>query len=166
MVNLEYGRWNGRQAGFITSPRPFRLCPKKGGEKQGSMSKRYISLWFRHLKTDWMIIRRPALSQIPFVLATPEHGRMVITSVNALAQALGITPGMVVADARVLDPTVEVIDDKPDLSAKLLKALAIWCIRYTPVTAIDLPNGLILDVTGCAHLWGGELSYLKEIVTR
>src|SRR5690606_8015844 len=47
---------------------------------------------------------------------------------------------------------------------RLLTALARWCLRYTPIAATDLPDGLILDITGCAHLWGGELPYLEAIV--
>jgi protein ImuB len=130
------------------------------------MAKRFLSLWFRHLTTDWYTLRRPALQHKPFVLAAPVHGRMVITSVSAPAQVQGIDIGMAVADARVLIPSLEVLPAKPELSAKLLKALALWCIRYTPVAAVDLPDGLILDVSGCAHLWGGERPYFKEIVTR
>ena len=49
---------------------------------------------------------------------------------------------------------------------KLLKGLAEWCIRFTPFVAIDPPDGLILDVTGCSHLWGGEKEYLTEIIKR
>ena len=120
------------------------------------MPKRFVTIWFRHLKTDWFSRRQPNLSNVPFVLASPDHGRMVITSANALTQAQGIDTGMVVADARAIIPSLQVLDDKPGLSAKLLKGLAEWCIRYTPVVAIDPPDGLILDVTGCAHLWGGE----------
>jgi len=130
------------------------------------MSKRFVSIWFRHLKTDWFILRRPVLQAMPFVLALPDHGRMVITAANALAQAQGIDTGMAVADARALLPSLEVLDDKPTLSAKLLKGIAEWCIRYTPVVAIDAPDGLLLDTTGCAHLWGGEIQYVKHILTR
>ena len=130
------------------------------------MGKRFLSLWFRHLKTDWFILRRPALLDTPFVLASPERGRMVITGANKVAQARGIDIGMVVADARILVPGIEVLDDRPQLAGKLLKALALWCIRYSPFTAIDGPDGLIIDVTGCAHLWGGEREYFKEIVTK
>jgi protein ImuB len=91
---------------------------------------------------------------------------MMVTGVSAAARAQGLETGMTVADARVLAPLIEVLDDKPDLPGKLLRALALWCIRYTPVTAMDLPDGLILDITGCAHLWGGEREYLKDVVTR
>ena len=127
------------------------------------MPKRFVTIWFRNLTTDWFIRRQPVLSQIPFILASPDHGRMVVTATNNLARIQGIDTGMVVADARAIIPSLEVFDDKPGLSAKLLKGLAEWCIRYTPAVAIDPPDGLILDVTGCAHLWGGEKEYLTEI---
>ena len=70
---------------------------------------------------------------------------------------------MVVADARAIYSSLEVLDDEPELSEKLLKAIAEWCIRYTNIVAIDPPDGLILDVTGCAHLWGGEKKYISDI---
>jgi len=113
-----------------------------------------------------MTIRRPALRDIAFVLAVPDHGRKVITGVNSIARNEGIDSGMAVADARVLYPTLEVIDEPPGLAARLLRALAVWCIRYSPVTAIDAPDGLLLETTGCDHLWGGEEAYLTQILYR
>ncbi len=130
------------------------------------MQKRFISIWFRYLKTDWWIRRRPLLHDKPFVLALPDHGRMVITAANALAQKEGIDTGMVVADAKALIPSLQVLDDQPETSGRLLKGLAEWCIRYTPAAAADPPDGLFLDVTGCAHLWGGEKSYITDIRKR
>ena len=130
------------------------------------MQKRFVSIWFRYLKTDWFIRRKPALGKIPFVLAAPDHGRMVVTAVNALAEALGIYISMAVADARAIIPSLEVLDDQPGCTIKLLTGLAEWSIRYTPTVAIDPPGGLILDVTGCAHLWGGEKEYLANINNR
>lgn len=130
------------------------------------MCKRFVSIWFRYLQTDWFSLRQPQLRAVPFVLACPDHGRMVISAPNAVAQAQGIESGMVVADARAIIPSLQVLDDKPGLSLKLLQRIAEWCIRYTPVVAIDPPDGLILDVTGCPHLWGGEDLYLDDIITR
>ncbi|MFD2887508.1 Y-family DNA polymerase [Chitinophaga cymbidii] len=130
------------------------------------MCRRFVTIWFRHLITDWMIIRQPALKEQPFVVAAPEHGRMVITAASAAAQEEGISTGMVVADAKAAVAGLQVFDEKPGMAGRLLKALGKWCIRYTPVVAIDQPDGLILDASGCAHLWGGEEPYLKEIVTR
>lgn len=130
------------------------------------MSKRFVSIWFRHLRTDWFTRRRPELKDIPFILASPDHGRMVITATNILAESQGIYTGMVVADARAILSSLQVLDDQPELSKKLLTGIAEWCIRYTPTVAIDEPDGLILDVTGCSHLWGDEKKYITEIYRR
>ncbi|MBS0030054.1 Y-family DNA polymerase [Chitinophaga sp. 22321] len=130
------------------------------------MRKRFVAIWFRHLITDWFIIRQPALKNQPFVIAAPDHGRMLITAVSAAAQAQGLETGMALADARAMVPGLQVFDDQPELAQKLLLGLGKWTIRYTPSAAVDLPDGLLLDVTGCAHLWGGELPYLQEIIAR
>ena len=130
------------------------------------MQKRFVTIWFRYLKTDWFTIRQRRFHNVPFVLASPDHGRMVITEANPLAQAQGINIGMALADARTIIPSLLFFDDKPELSVKLLKTIGEWCIRFTPIVSIDLPDGLILDATGCAHLWGGDEPYLKGIITR
>jgi protein ImuB len=129
-------------------------------------SKRFISLWFRHLLTDWLVLKRPELKDVPFVFAAPVHNRIIITAANALTEQHGVAVGMTSADAKAIVPELQVMDDIPGQAAKLLQALGEWCIRYSPLIAVDLPNGLILDVSGCTHLWGGERGYLKEIVTR
>lgn len=130
------------------------------------MEKRFASIWFPYLTTDRHAIRKPGLRTVPFVLAAPVHGRIVINEANAVAESQGITRGMVVADAKAFLPGLEVIDDQPGLAERLLKVLGLWCIRYTPVVAVDPPDGLILDINGCAHLWGGEEIYLKDMVTK
>lgn len=130
------------------------------------MSRRFITVWFRHLVTDRMMLRKPELKGQPFVVAVPERGRKVITAASVAAEALGIGCGMVVADARATLPSLQVFDEDPLLADKLLHALALWCLRYTPEVAVDPPDGLILDVSGCTYLWGGERPYLKEIVTK
>lgn len=130
------------------------------------MERRFVSVWFRHLMTDWFALREPAVKTVPFVLRTPVHGRMVITSVNKAAREHALEPGMVLADAKAVVPDLIVRDDIPDLPEKLLKRLAEWCIRFSPAVAINLPDGLFLDVTGCAHLWGGEQQYLQDIESK
>lgn len=127
------------------------------------MGKRFVSIWFPHLTTDWFTIRKPELKDLPFVLHAPSHGRMVITAANAIAVTRGIDAGMVLADARAIFPDLRVHDDQPGLAEKLLLKIAEWCIRFTPITAVDSSDGIILDVTGCVHLWGGDEPYLTEI---
>jgi protein ImuB len=130
------------------------------------MVRRFVSVWFRYLKTDWHTLRQPALNDLPFVLRTSFHGRMIITAANELAETNGIRAGMVLADARVIMNDLEVKDDKPELAESILTKLAHWCIRFTPIVGIDLPDGLVFDASGCSHLWGGDLSYVEEITHR
>ena len=130
------------------------------------MQKRFLTIWFRHLKTDWVSRRQPSLKDIPFALAEQDHGRKVITAVNAIALSKGVHPGMVVADARAMIHGLQVSDDQPGIEQKVLKNICLWCIQFTPVVAIDLPDGIILDVTGCTHLWKGETPYINDITRK
>jgi protein ImuB len=130
------------------------------------MPNRFVSIWFPNLATDQQIRVRPELYGLEFALAAPERGRMVVTAVSAEAGALGVETGMVVADARAILPSLIVLDDEVDVTRQALQALAEWCLRYTPSVALHAPDGLILDVTGCAYLWGGERPYMNDITTR
>lgn len=163
MEGRAHGRWNGRAKCSIIYLFLFHPFFPNQKEKRDEMGKRMVTIWFRHLKTDWFCRRHPELRNVAFVLAAPDHGRLVITESNPLAQQEGIEPGMVVADARAMVPSLQVFDDDPALPEKLLDALAKWCIRYTNIVAADPPEGLKLDVTGCAHLWGGEKKYIRDI---
>ncbi|WP_419699454.1 Y-family DNA polymerase [Mucilaginibacter sp. NFX135] len=130
------------------------------------MEKRFMAIWFRHLMTDWLTLKQPELKEIPFVFATLDRNRIVITAANPVAEAQGVHCGMAAADAKAITTDLRILDHIPGKEAKLLRQLGLWCIRYTPIVMVDLPNGLILDISGCAHLWGGERGYLKEIVNK
>jgi protein ImuB len=130
------------------------------------MAKRFVSIWFRHLITDWFTLRQPELQAQPFVVNTAISGRMVITAANSIAEQQGIHSGMAVADARAIISSLHVLDDKPGLKDKLLKRIAEWCIRFTPLVGVDPPDGLIFDATGCSHLWGKDSAYIAAIADR
>ncbi|MBB5441203.1 hypothetical protein HDC92_004910 [Pedobacter sp. AK017] len=120
------------------------------------MQKRFVSIWFRQLLANWQLIRRPELAEVPFVFAAPDHGRMMITAVNPLAAASGVEPGMRAADAKAICPGLEVLDDKPGRPRNLLRGLGEWCVRYSPIVAIDEfgMDGLLMDVSGCSpRIW-------------
>jgi protein ImuB len=163
MAGRVHGSWNGQAKYSIIYLYLFRPFFPNQKEKRVEMGKRMVSIWFRHLKTDWLCRRHPKLRSTAFVLAAPDHGRLVITESSPLAQEHGIERGMVLADARALISSLQVFDDNPKLPEKILHALAGWCIRYTNIVTVDPPEGLKLDVTGCAHLWGGEKNYIRDI---
>lgn len=126
--------------------------------------KRMVSIWLPHLMADWTVIREPQLRDKPFVLTTLSRGRKLITVAGKKALAAGIGTGMSAADARALVPDLEVLDETPMLQEKLLATMARWLIRFSPFTAVDLPGALIIDASGCTHLWGGEKKYLESII--
>lgn len=130
------------------------------------MARRFVSIWFPFLATDWHARKQPRLQNTAFVLKASFHNRTVITAASPQAQAQGIQPGTVLADARALVPSLVALDDKPGLTGQLLQRIAEWCIRFTPAAAPDAPGGVVLDATGCAHLWGGEEAYLQDITQR
>lgn len=130
------------------------------------MQKRYVSIWFPHLATDWFSARQASLKNTAFVLTAPFHNRMIVTAASPKAQQQGIVAGLSLADARAVLPSLQYFDDKPNLTTQLLQRIAEWCIRFTPAAAPDEPAGLVLDATGCTHLWGGEEAYLTDIINR
>jgi len=54
----------------------------------------------------------------------------------------------------------------PDGAPDDLAALALWCQIFTPLTAPDPPDGVMLDITGCAHLFGGEAGLRAKLLAR
>lgn len=65
-----------------------------------------------------------------------------------------------------MHPGIEVIEAAPEADRRLLESLADWCDRYTPLVALDGKDGLFLDITGCAHLFGGDKAMLSDMVSR
>ena len=92
--------------------------------------------------------------------------RRVVGASDPAAQVLGLRPGMALAHATALVPGLTVLEGQPDEDAEALRRLAAWCHRYAPLTAPDPPDGLWLDVTGCAHLFRGEAALLQALAER
>ena len=90
----------------------------------------------------------------------------VIAAVNGAAHALGLAPGLPLQDARARVPGIEAHDHDPEADAGQLQALADWCDRFTPLVGLDGGRGLILDMTGALHLFGGEAALLPALLAR
>jgi len=82
------------------------------------------------------------------------------------AQSLGLRPGMPLADARAMYPALAVAESDEEADRHLIDAVADWCDRYTPLVGLDAPDGLVLDIAGCAHLFGGEAALCHDILAR
>jgi len=135
-----------------------------------SSPRRYLSVWLQRLATDRIERRLPAPAEpaaaAPLVAVAPVKSALRLTALNAAAARLGLKAGMALADARAMYPTLAVVDAEPDDDRRLLEAIADWCDRYTPLVGLDPPDGLVLDVTGCAHLFGGEVALGRDLSVR
>ena len=85
---------------------------------------------------------------------------------NAAAADLGLKPGMPLADARAMYPALLVDHADETADERLAEAVCDWLGRYTPLVGLTAPNGMMLDISGCAHLFGGEEAMRKDIVRR
>jgi protein ImuB len=85
---------------------------------------------------------------------------------NDAAQRLGLRTNMPLADARAMHPGLAVVPADEAADRQTLESIADWCDRYTPLVGLDLPDGLMLDITGCAHLFGGETALGRDLLAR
>ena len=142
--------------------------------KGTSTSQRILSLWFPHLPADRLLRQRLGRGwrarglepDRPLVFSQRESSTQRIAALDARAEGLKLRIGMGIAEARALHPQIEVVESDPQSDRRLLESLADWCDRYTPLVALDGEDGLFLDISGCAHLFGGERGLLDDLLTR
>ena len=103
----------------------------------------------------------------PLVLAQRIGNRRLVYALNKTARAAGLKSGMAVAQAQALMPELGIRDAALTEDAAALQKLALWALRlYSPLVAVDPPDGLVIDATGAAHLHGGEETMLRDMVAR
>ena len=155
----------------------------------GKSQKRILSLWLPHWPTDrlyraWQRAAEagskadyPARER-PLVLIVAQQGGQRVGAANGAARAAGVRVGMMLTDARARLPaqgmggmgaglTVRGMAEEED--SRALAGLADWCGRYSPWVALDGEagsHGICLDVSGCAHLFGGESAMLDDLSRR
>ncbi|MGO1120086.1 Y-family DNA polymerase [Rhodovibrionaceae bacterium A322] len=158
--------------------------------------KRVISIWLPNFSLDRLVSRQaPTFGQpsrstpegagscaaegTPFAQLQQEGNRFVLTAVAPDALAAGVRPGMTLADGRALCPALKTQPADPAGNQAALEKLADWLGRYSPWVALDPEGGgpslqegsgggagLWLDITGCAHLFGGEEALCEDLVAR
>ncbi|MFN3774792.1 DNA polymerase Y family protein [Sphingomonas parapaucimobilis] len=107
----------------------------------------------------------PALNLVPMVLAEQIGKRQVIAAACPAAMALGLTPGMAVTQARALIPDLDIRPADRAADMALLADLARHAVRHwTPTAAVSGSDGLWLDLSGVAHLHGGETRFCQRLV--
>jgi len=99
----------------------------------------------------------------PIVLTIEGTHGLLIHAVTQAAAERGAAPGARLTDARAIDPALVAVPADPEGDAALVQRLARWAGRWSPLVEVDGPDGLRLDVSGVAHLFGGEAGLVRDI---
>lgn len=106
----------------------------------------------------------------PFALIETAKGALRLAALDPAASAAGLCVGQTLADARALLPELCVADHDAEADRRALTRLARWCGRWSPYPAPAKgrsgKDGIFLDVSGVAHLFGGEEALAQDIRAR
>lgn len=129
--------------------------------------RRILAIWCARLAIDrWRLGEGceegegPDAAPLVLVSDTPHGPR--IDAVNRAGYAAGAQPGMRLADARAVCSALSVHAADPAGDLVFLEHLALWAQQWGPASALDPPDGLVVDITGAAHLHGGEEALLAH----
>lgn len=128
------------------------------------MSKRRIlSLWFPRLAAERCLRDRRGLPDIPFAVAGDRNNAQVLVSLSAAAEAAGLTRGQPLRDACAMCPGLETRLENRELDRGFLTLIRRWAGKFSPWVSQEPPDGLVIDLTGCAHLFGGEAQLMAIV---
>src|SRR5580698_3324120 len=122
------------RSGASTSSAAVAANPQPGSWRRAM--RRVISVWFPTFPIDRLQrIGAGPPDGGPFVTSMHDGRRRIVTAAGAAAQAIGILPGMPLANAQALVPALGISEAEPDADATALTQLAVWCLRYAPLVA-------------------------------
>jgi protein ImuB len=128
--------------------------------------RRFLSLWLPRLATDRARRLNGVDRRAPLAAVAKVNNAERLVCVDAEAARLGLTVGLSLADARARHPNLVAVEAQPMEEARLLERLCDWCSRFTPLAALDCADGLMLDISGVAHLFGGEEALIEDCRAR
>ncbi|WP_172330478.1 DNA polymerase Y family protein [Mangrovicoccus sp. HB161399] len=119
-------------------------------------AKRVLSLWFPRMGAERCLRLERGTLMAPLVVLCERNGAQVISSLSEEASAAGLRPGQPLRDAMAMCPQLVTRPQRPQAEAAFLAGLRRWAGKFSPWVGELPPDGLVLDITGCAHLFGGE----------
>lgn len=130
------------------------------------MSKRRIlCLWFPRLGAERLVRTGLVGADVPLAVVADIRNTQVVCSLNQAGEAAGIIVGQPVRDAHAMCGTLMTKAQNRPAEDQFLAALRRWAGKFSPWVAEESPDGLIVDLTGCAHLFGGEEALCRVLQT-
>ncbi len=120
------------------------------------LHRRVLSLWFPHLAAERIMRCEPELVERPLVVVGQFGTAQTLVSVNKAALAKGLSRNMGLSDARAVHPDLITRTENTLRDEVFLNALRRWAGQFSPWVSEEGAEALLMDITGCAHLFGGE----------
>ena len=133
------------------------------GVKDGMAARRILSLWFPRLAAERVLRLRREVVPLPFAVVGDRGGAQVLTSLSVAAEAAGLVAGQGLRDATAICPGLLTAPADALNDARFLASLRRWAGRLSPWVAEEAPAGLMIDLSGTAHLFGGEAAVLDRV---
>ena len=127
-------------------------------------ARRILSLWFPRLAAERWLRAEPWLAERPFAVVGEAQGAQVIASPGLVAAQAGLHPGQPLRDAHAMCAGLITRPQDDHRDEAFLTALHRWSGRYSPWVAVQPPDSLVIDLTGCAHLFGGEAALAPQVI--
>lgn len=126
-----------------------------------------MCLFLPRLPTDLLGCANPRLDGAkPVVLYERAASALRLYAVNRAAEAAGLYVRQPLSDARAMIPGL--VAEKADAEGDR-KAFIELCgrhMRYSPIVAASESSDILIDITGAAHLFGGEETLLTDALSR
>ncbi len=126
-------------------------------------NRRVLSIWFPRLGADRLIRRNPMLADQPFVVVRDTGQMQVLSSLSPAASAAGLHLGQPLRDAHAMCGELVTKLANPHAEAAFLGVLHRWAGKFSPWVAREAPDALVIDLTGCTHLFGGEEALMEQV---
>lgn len=124
---------------------------------------RILSIWFPRLGAERLLRLERGTIDVPLAVVEAIGNTQILSSLSQDASAAGLRRNQPVRDAQAMCPALQTRLRNPRQEAEFLTALRRWVGKFSPWVAEAPPDGLTVDLTGCAHLFGGEASLLKHL---
>ncbi|MFT6025750.1 MAG: protein ImuB, partial [Ascidiaceihabitans sp.] len=126
-------------------------------------NRRILSLWFPRMGADRLIRRDPLLTDLPLGVVAERANMQVLTSINASAEGHGIRVGQPVRDAHAMCEGLITRQQNTHAEQLFMGVLRRWAGKFSPWVAPEGDDGLVVDLSGCAHLFGGEQALVQVV---
>ena len=127
------------------------------------MQRRVISIWFPRFAAEHHLRRLGGALPQPFAVTADRNGAQVIVSLNPEAERAGLRLDQPLRDATAMCPDLLTRPANPQAEAAFLTVLRRWAGKFSPWVAEEPPHSLVIDLTGCAHLFGGEAALMAQV---